>query len=236
MGDTPETYDINQFEKPSVTVDVIVFSIQQDDLKVLLVRRGVWPFKGMWAIPGGFVYITEDLETAAKRELFQETNIKNIHLEQLYTFGEPKRDPRTRVITVAYLVLINPKTTKQIRLKAKTDVDAVQWFSMQNLPKLAFDHKEILNYALTRLRYKLEYTNAIMGLMPEKFTLTELQKAYEIVINKKIDKRNFRKKILGMGLLKVLSETKMDRAYRPAQFYTFKEKKFRILFSKPRII
>ncbi len=234
MKNAQETYDIAKYEQPSITVDVIVFSLQQSGLKVLLVKRGVWPFEGMWAIPGGFIKMDEDLETAAKRELFQETNVKDVHIEQLYTFGAPKRDPRTRVITIAYLALVAAEKIRNIKLVAKTDATAVQWFSMYELPDLAFDHKMILEYSLQRLSYKLEYTNAIRGLMPEKFTLTELQKAYEAILHKRIDKRNFRKKISGMDLLKALHKTKSEGIHRPAQLYSFRKKEFMILFSKPR--
>jgi len=235
MGDTPKTYNPKQFDRPSVTVDIVVFSIQKNDLKVLLIKRGVWPFKDMWAIPGGFIKMNEGLEIAAKRELFQETNVKDVYMEQLYTFGAPKRDPRTRVITVSYFALINPEKIEKIQLKAATDAKEVKWFSVYSLPKLAFDHKEILNYALKRLRYKLEYSNAVLGLMPEKFTLTDLQKAYELILHKEIDKRNFRKKVLSMNVLKELKgEAMSEGAHRPAQLYSFKDKKIRILFSNPR--
>lgn len=216
-----EKYDVTKFDRPSVTVDIILFTVKDNDLKVLLVKRKVWPFEGMWAIPGGFVKIKESLEAAAKRELQEETNVRDVYLEQLYTFGEPKRDPRTRVITVAYFALVN---AGRFELKASTDVKDVRWFSMYELPKLAFDHKGILEYALRRLRWKLEYTTVAFTLLPKEFTLTDLQKLYEIIFNKKLDKRNFRKKIFNLGLVKETGNTQADVAHRPAKLYRCNKK------------
>jgi len=208
-------------EKPSVTVDIILFTIKDENLKVLLVKRAFDPFKDMWAIPGGFTLVNESLEDAAKRELSEETNVKDVYLEQLYTFGEPKRDPRTRVITVAYFALVN---SEKFKLKASTDVKDVRWFSVYELPQLAFDHKKILEYALKRLKAKLEYTTVAFSLLPEEFTLTELQKIYEIIFNKKIDKRNFRKKIKSLGLVKETTQFKEDVAHRPPKLYSRNKK------------
>lgn len=214
-------YDVTKFERPSVTVDVILFTVKNDDLKVLLVKRDVEPFKDMWAIPGGFVRMEESLDEAAKRELLEETNVRDVYLEQLYTFGDPKRDPRTRVITVAYFALVN---AEKFKLKASTDVKDVKWFSMFELPKLAFDHKKILDYALKRLRWKLEYTTVAFSLLLEKFTLTHLQNIYEIIFHKKLDKRNFRKKIKSLNLVKETSEYQEDVSHRPAKIYTKNKK------------
>ena len=214
-------YDASKFERPSVTVDVILFTVKDDDLKVLLVKRNVEPFKDMWAIPGGFVKIEESLEDAAKRELLEETNVKDVYLEQLYTFGDPKRDPRTRVITAAYFALVN---AEKFKLKASTDVKDVRWFSMFDLPELAFDHKKIIESALKRLRWKMEYTTVAFSLLPEKFTLTQLQKIYEIILDKNLDKRNFRKKIKALELVKEVQEFQEEVAHRPAQLYTKNKK------------
>ncbi|MBS3168812.1 NUDIX hydrolase [Candidatus Woesearchaeota archaeon] len=216
-----ENYDVTKFDRPSVTVDVVVFTIKDIDLKVILVKRAVWPYENMWALPGGFVKMEESLDQAAKRELLEETNVKDIYLEQLYTFGDVKRDPRTRVITVAYFALINQDN---LELKASTDVSDVKWFSAYNMPQLAFDHKEIINYAIKRLRWKLGYTTIGFKLLPNEFTLTQLQTLYEIIFNKKFDKRNFRKKILFLELIEETDEITKNVSHRPAKLYRFKKK------------
>jgi len=209
-----------EYKKPSVTVDIVIFTIQNKELKVLLVKRGIEPFKGYWAIPGGFVREAESLEEAAKRELVEETNVKDVYLEQLYTFGNPNRDPRGRVITVSYLALINPDN---LNLKASTDVSEARFFSFSNLPKLAFDHKDILSYALKRLKWKFEYTTVAFSLLPKKFTISRLQEIYEIVFNKKLDKRNFRKKLFLLDVLRE-EEMKTDVSHRPPKLYSLRKK------------
>lgn len=209
----------DSYEKPSVTVDMVIFTIKENDLNVLLVKRDINPFKKYWAIPGGFVRINESLEDAAKRELEEETGVSNVYLEQLYTFGEPKRDPRGRVITVAYMALIN---SDDIKLKASTDVSEANWFSIKKLPILAFDHKTILEYALKRLRWKFEYTTVAFSLLPKKFTISQIQKIYEIVFDKKFDKRNFNKKILSLKILKE-EEINKEVPYRPPMLYSIKK-------------
>ncbi len=209
------------YPKPSVTVDIVLFTILNNDLKVLLIKRGSEPFKNVRALPGGFVRINESLNKAAIRELKEETNVSNVYLEQLYTFGNPKRDPRGRVVTIAYYALIN---AENLQLKATTDAKEAEWFSVYQLPKLAFDHKYIINYALQRLRNKLVYTTIAFQLLPKKFTLTQLQKVYETIFNKTFDKRNFRKKILSLGLLKDINELTKGVAHRPAKLYSFTKK------------
>ncbi|MBL8151629.1 MAG: NUDIX hydrolase [Blastocatellia bacterium] len=208
-------------ERPSVTVDIVLFTISEGELKLLLIKRRDEPFKAMWAIPGGFVRKGETLDQAALRELREETNVSGVYLEQLYTFGDPERDPRTWVITVAYFALVN---SVNLQIKAETDAIDASWHSINNLPTLAFDHRKIVDYAVWRLRNKLEYTTVGFQLLPEKFTLTELQRVYEIILDKTLDKRNFRKKILSLSILKELNETKMDGIHRPAKLYTFVEK------------
>ncbi len=174
---TPEAkahhYDASKYERPSVTVDVVMMSLRQRDLQVLLVKRRSWPYEGMWAIPGGFVNMQESLEEAAKRELQEETGVQDVYLEQLYTFGDPGRDPRTRVITVVYFALLD---SARLQVRAADDAADVGWFPVYNLPELAFDHAKILEYALDRLRGKLDYTNIAFSLLPEQFTLRELQR------------------------------------------------------------
>ncbi|MBS3146416.1 NUDIX hydrolase [Candidatus Woesearchaeota archaeon] len=217
----PTAYNLDKFDKPSVTVDIIIFSIISNELKVLLIKRNVEPFKKFWAIPGGFVKMDESLEAAAIRELQEETGVKDVYLEQLYTFGDPNRDPRTRVITVSYFALIN---AEKVKLMATTDASDVNWYSITKVPKLAFDHDKILRYALQRLRWKLEYTNVVYSLLSERFTLTELQRTYEIILGKTLDKRNFRKKILSLKILKDTKQYTKEVSHRPAKLYTFLSK------------
>ncbi|KKS94913.1 MAG: NUDIX hydrolase [Candidatus Collierbacteria bacterium GW2011_GWB1_44_6] len=214
-------YDASKYDRPSVAVDVLLFTIEAGELKILLVQRNEEPFKGRWSLPGGFVKADESLDRAAIRELGEESGVENIYLEQLYTFGDPKRDPRTRVISVTYMAL-GAKT--DWGLKASGDVSAAKFFSVDNLPKLAFDHQQIFHYGLERLRSKLGYTNIAFGLLPEQFTLTDLQKVYEIILNKQLDKRNFRKKILTTDLLRSLGKKSSGGAHRPAELYRFKKK------------
>jgi 8-oxo-dGTP diphosphatase len=211
-------YDPNKYERPSVTVDVIMMSVRQGDLHVLLIKRGAWPFEGMWAIPGGFVNPDESLETAAKRELQEEIGVEDVYLEQLYTFGDPGRDPRTRVITVVYFALLD---SERLQVRAADDAVDVGWFPVYQLPSLAFDHDKILDYALERLRGKLEYTTIAFSLLSEQFTLRELQRVYEIILHRRLDKRNFRKKILSTGILEDTGAKKMEGTHRPARLYRF---------------
>lgn len=218
---SPAGIDFNERKCPAITVDVVIFTAIGNDLKMLLIRRSLPPFRDCWALPGGFVRMEESLEEAAKRELMEETGVKNVYLEQLYTFGDLKRDPRTRVITVAYFALISPRG---VRLEPKTDAYEARWFSAYRLPKLAFDHDKIAKYALQRLKWKLEYTTVAFSLLPAKFTLTELQKVYEIILNKKLDKRNFRKKILSLGIIEETRETMKNVSHRPARLYSFRKK------------
>jgi len=211
-------YDPSKYERPSVAVDVVMMTLHQKDLQVLLVKRRSWPFEGMWAIPGGFVDIDESLEDAAKRELREETSVEDVYIEQLYTFGNPGRDPRTRVITVVYFALLDGE---QLRIKAADDAADVGWFSVYELPPLAFDHRDILEYTLNRLRGKLSYTTIAFNLLPEQFTLRELQRVYEIILHKALDKRNFRKKVLATGILEDTGAKKMEGTHRPARLYRF---------------
>ena len=212
---------VRVFERPSVTVDVVVFTMKDNKLKVLLVKRGNEPFKDSWALPGGFINKNESLEDAARRELLEETGVKEVYLEQLYTFGKPNRDPRGRIVTVAYYAIIK---SKGVELRAQEDAVEARWFPAYKIPKLAFDHKDIVTYALKRLKWKMEYTTVGFQLLPKKFTLTQLQKVYEIVFNKKFDKRNFRKKIISLNLIKATGEKTTDVAHRPAELYSFKSR------------
>jgi 8-oxo-dGTP diphosphatase len=218
---TMPSYDASEYERPSVTVDVVIFTILEQMLKVLLIKRKAWPYEDMWAIPGGFVNMDESLEQAAYRELAEETGIAggDVYLEQLYTFGDPNRDPRTRVITVAYFALVG---ADKINPQAASDAADVGWFSVYDLPPLAFDHAEILEYALTRLRYKLEYSAVGFQILPEKFTLRELQDAYEIILGTELDKGNFRSKLRKTNVVEMIDGYR-DTGGRPARLYRFKD-------------
>ena len=204
-----------------VTVDIVIFAIREAALQVLLIRRGVAPFKGRMAIPGGFVHENESLEQAAQRELEEETGVGKVYLEQLYSFGEPRRDPRERVITVAYYALIPGDRP----LHAGSDASSAVWCPVEKLPPLAFDHERILCYALERLRNKLDYTTVGFQLLPRKFTLSELQRVYETILGRKLDKRNFRKKIELLKILRPLGEWR-HTGRKPARLYVFLPKKF----------
>ena len=210
---------LGEYPRPSVTADVIIFTLRQDDLQVLLVRRKLPPFQGMWAIPGGFVNIDEPLEEAALRELEEETGLRDVYLEQLYTFGDPGRDPRGRVITVAYLSLVPAAT---VRPRAGDDAAEARWWSVTDLPPLAFDHAGNLAQALERLRYKLEYSAVGFELLPQRFTLTDLQSAYETVLGEALDKRNFRRKILDADIIEETGDYRTGEG-RPARFYRFRD-------------
>lgn len=215
-----------EYPRPALTVDCVVFGMDEEDLKVLLIKRGQEPFAGKWALPGGFVRMEESLDAAARRELEEESGIRPNHLEQLYTFGEPGRDPRGRVVTVAYFALV--KLTDH-RVQASTDASEAAWFSVWDTPKLAFDHADVLGTALQRLKGKVRYQPIGFELLPPKFTLTQLQRLYEIILERQLDKRNFRKKILAMDLLEELDEVEQDVSHRAARLYRFDHKKYKQL-------
>ena len=211
---------LTDYPRPSVTVDLIILTIAENDLQVLLIRRKQAPFAGRWALPGGFVEMNESLEDAAARDLKEEVGVERVYLEQLYTFGEPKRDPRGRVISVAYFALIDAEGQ---RIVAASDAADAAWHSVFQPPRLAFDHRKVLDYAVSRLRNKLEWTTVGYELLPKRFTLSELQRVYEIILQRPIDKRNFRKKVLAQGQLRELDETRADGAHRPAKLYSFRK-------------
>ncbi len=212
-----------EYPRPSLTVDCIIFGLDESSrLKVLLIQRAKEPFKDTWALPGGFVDENETLEYAALRELKEETGISDVFIEQLFTFGTPGRDPRGRVVTVAYYSLIN---LAEHKIGADTDAQDVKWFPINSLPPLAFDHAEILKTAITRLRGKVRYQPIGFELLAEKFTLTQLQKLYETILDKELNKRNFRTKILKMNILKE-EDILRGVAHRPAQLYSFDKAKY----------
>jgi 8-oxo-dGTP diphosphatase len=215
-----------EYPRPALTVDCVVFGLDEAELEVLLVRRALEPFAGRWALPGGFVHVDESLDEAARRELQEETGLDRVFLEQLYTFGAIDRDPRERVVTVAYYALVKLSDHK---VKAATDATDAAWFAISDLPELAFDHAEIFELALTRLRGKLRYQPIGFELLPKKFTLTQLQRMYEVILERALDKRNFRKKILAMDLLVELDEVQKDVAHRAARLYKFDDRRYKKL-------
>ncbi len=214
------------YGRPALAVDCVVFGLDEEDHKVLLIRRGLEPFLGRWALPGGFVHLEETLDEAARRELSEEAGIEKVFLEQLYTFGDPGRDPRERVVTVAYYALVKLSDHK---VRAATDAKEAAWFAVDDLPKLAFDHEAIVEKAIARLREKVRYRPLGFELLPKKFTLTQLQRMYEKILDVALDKRNFRKKVLSTGLLIELDEVEQDVAHRAARLHMFDEKAYRRL-------
>lgn len=214
------------YARPALTVDCAVFGLDDQDLKVVLIQRDLEPFAGRWALPGGFVRVDESLEEAARRELQEETGLSRVYLEQLYTFGEVRRDPRERVVTVTYYALVN---IRDHRVQAATDARNAAWFPVTDTPTLAFDHAKILRVALERLKGKVRYQPIGFELLPAKFTLSQLQHLYETILERPLDKRNFRRKALAMGFLEETDEIEQDVAHRAARLYRFNEAKYRRL-------
>ena len=213
----PYTYD---YPHPAVTVDIVIFTIEDDDLKVLLIQRGNEPFKGKWALPGGFVEIDESLRRAAWRELKEETGVNAAFLEQFGAFGHPDRDPRERIITIAYYSLI---PAERLTIKADSDAQDARLHSMNNLPELATDHPKILGRAYERVKEKVHEPVIALQLVPAEFTLTELQRVHERILGVRLDKRNFRKKTLALNLLEPTGGERRDGPHRPAKLYRAKD-------------
>lgn len=213
------------YARPAVTVDCVVFAIdfEESNLKVLLIKRGRSPFENSWAIPGGFVREDETLIDAAGRELEEETGLRSVYLEQLFTYGELNRDPRERVISVAYFALVNIEGRL---LSARTDAIDAAWFSLSELPSLAFDHDRIISDAVERLRGKVSYRPIGFELLPELFTLSSLQRLYEIILDTEIDKRNFRKKVQSLEVLEETDQIEKDVSHRAARLYRFDRAKY----------
>jgi 8-oxo-dGTP diphosphatase len=207
----------------ALAVDCVVFGLDETELKVLLIQRKLPPFKHTWALPGGFVRADETIDDAASRELAEEAGVENVYLEQLYTFGALDRDPRERVITVAYYALAK---LSDHRIRAATDALGVGWFALDQLPPLAFDHPQIVAMAYQRLRNKVRYTPIGVELLPPRFSLTQLQRVYEIILRTELDKRNFRKKLLAMDLLVETDEVEQGVRRRPARLYRFDRRKY----------
>lgn len=218
-----------EYPRAALTVDCVVFGFDEGALKVLLIRRGIEPFKNAWALPGGFVRTDETLDAAALRELQEETGLKQVYLEQLYTFGAIDRDPRERIISVAYFALVRRADHLPA---AATDAAEASWFEAEGVPTLAFDHAEILKTALERLRGKIRWQPVGFELLPKKFTLSQLQALYEAILGRELDKRNFRKKLLALDLLVALEETTTAASRRPAQLFRFDQRKYQTLTRK----
>lgn len=205
-------------DRPAVTVDVVIFTLREREVHVLLLKRRYPPFEKQWAIPGGFVKLDEPLDQAARRELEEETGLHDVYLEQLYTFGTPDRDPRMRVISVAYFALVR---ADQQQLRVSHESSEVRWFSVKALPQpLAFDHDQIMAFALDRLRSKLEYTTLAFQLLPEVFTLPELKQTYEQILGEQLDRGNFYRKIKEAGVLEPVGKQR-ESGGRPAALYRF---------------
>lgn len=207
------------YPRPALTTDVVIFSLRQQQLQLLLVKGTDGPYKGKWALPGGFVQHGEDLMQGAQRVLQQKTGVGGVFLEQLYTFGGPGRDPRKWAITVAYFALI---PSDQIALRPATSHDTAEWFALDKLPSLALDHMDIVNMAQARLVAKLEYSTIAIQFLAPTFTLSELQGVYEIIQREQLDKRNFRKWILATNHIEETGEERRDGAHRPAKLYRVK--------------
>ncbi len=205
---------------PAVAVDVVIFSLDGDHLAALLVQVKKGPFAGRWAFPGGLVPAGESLDATAARELHEKTGIRDVYLEQLYTFGHPRRDPSAHVVSVAYFALV----PEPVRPAADDPKYArVEWRPVDHLPPLAYRHNEVAEYALQRLRAKLAYSNIAYGLLPKEFTLGELQHVYEVILSRQLDRRNFRRRILQLGLVRPTNKQRRG-PHRPAALYTFKRR------------
>jgi 8-oxo-dGTP diphosphatase len=210
---------------PWVAVDVVIYTLKERELRSLLVQVKEGPFSGRWAFPGGLVGARESVDEAAEREVLEKTGIKDGYIEQLYTFGKPERDPATRAVSVSYLALV-PHSS--VRLNPAPKYADIRWFRAHHLPHLAYDHDQVGRLSLQRLRAKLQYTNIVYSLLPREFTLGELQEVYETILNRPMDRRNFRKKVLALGLLRQLKK-KRRGTHRPASLYAFNERHPKII-------
>ncbi|MCB0283095.1 MAG: NUDIX hydrolase [Calditrichaeota bacterium] len=210
----------------NLSVDCVIFGFKKQQLNVMLIKLNVEPGKGEWALPGGNILLDEDLDEAARRVLYELTSVENLYMEQLYSFGDVDRFQLFRVITIAYYALVKPEKYKLFPGPKASDV---KWFNLSEIPLLPFDHDNILQEALKQLRKNIRYNPIGFELLPKKFTLTELQSLYECILNRELDKRNFRKKILSMNLLEKLDEKQMDVAHRRPHLYRFDKKNYQRL-------
>jgi len=210
---------------PWVAVDVVIFTLHQKTLQCLLVKVKEGTFAGMWAFPGGLVGAEESLDEAAQRELYERTGLRHLYLEQLYTFGKRERDPATRVVSVSYIALV---PYRGVNLNSASKYADIRWFPASRVPHLAYDHDQVQRLALQRLQSKLQYTNVVYSFLPREFTLGELQEIYETILHRALDRRNFRKRILALGLLQPLPKVKRG-AHRPASLYSFKQRRLMVI-------
>lgn len=211
-----------EYEHLAVTTDCVVFGFDGNDLSLLLIKRGVEPYKGKWALPGGFMKMDETAEQGALRELQEETGVKDIYVEQLHTFTDVHRDPRERVLTIAFMAFVRQEKYEVI---GGDDADQAQWFRASELPELAFDHQHIISVALERLRWKVTYEPLAFHLLNKEFTMTQLMTIYEVVLGKTFDRRNFHKKMLSLGYI-VPTDRQMRSNGRPSTLYTFDERQY----------
>ena len=221
-----------EYPHPAVTTDCVVFGFDGETLNLLLINRGIEPYKGCWALPGGFMKMDETAEEGALRELQEETGVKDIYIEQLQAFSTVNRDPRERVITITFLAFVRQEKYEVI---AGDDAAKAQWFPINELPELAFDHKKIITVALDKLRWKMTYEPLAFRLLNKSFTITQLQTVYEVVFDKKFDRRNFHKKMTTTGYLKPTDQLLRSNG-RPSQLYTFDEKKYREVMEKRNML
>ena len=211
------------YPRPAVTTDCVILGFDEGELKVLLIERATEPFKGRWALPGGFVCMEETADDCAARILQKETSLSDIYMEQLYTFATVERDPRFRVISIGYYALIK---LADYQAQAGTDESSVKWFTLNEIPELAFDHNSILDKALERLKGKIKYQPIGFELLPEKFTLPHLRHLYEVILQTELDDRNFRKKILSYNLLIDTGELQQGARNRAPKLYSFDKQKY----------
>ncbi|MBM80747.1 MAG: NUDIX hydrolase [Planctomycetaceae bacterium] len=215
------TYD---YPRPAVTTDCVALRFSAGHLKLVLIQRAHKPFKNAWALPGGFLDMDEDLKTCVCRELEEETGITNVFVEQIKAYGTVDRDPRGRTVSVAFLGLMNPDDSQ---LDAGDDASDAQWFRIDQLPKLAFDHGQVIKDALALLRTKVRSEPIGFELLPKKFPLRDLQRLYEIILDQSFDKRNFRRRILDLGVLVDVGQVEKNSKHRAAKLYRFDRKKYK---------
>lgn len=217
-----EKYNPNDFERPSVAVDLLVFTMEDDRLKIVLVEREEHPFKNKLSLPGVFVGMKETLDEAAARGIAEEAGLRDIYFEQLYTWGDVNRDPRMRIISVSYMAIVD---VEQIQLSAGERTASVALYDVEELleadVEIAFDHKKMIEYGWNRIRNKVEYTNIAFEFLPEEFTLPELQRVHEVLLHKKLHKASFRQKV--EPLVEETGQMKTGDAYRPSKYYRMKK-------------